>query len=322
MVNLTIIGFVISLVLVVGLLILILFKLKEIDILKSNVDSVNREVNDSKLLISESAVKTSQTFNTLRELEKDLISLSTIQNEVRKYTERLKDLFEKPKQRGNFGELILSDILDSILPRSMWKEQYNFDTGERVDFAIIYNNLIIPVDSKFPRDNYIRYLRTEEKELKEQYWNLFVSDIKKSIKSIKDKYVNPDSGTTNFALMFVPSESIYYDILTLDKSDSPTSIYNTSFKNNVVLVSPNTFYMFLNVLLMGVQNIEIEKRIKIIREKLQGINRDFSQFYSKFEEIGKSIGKINESFRIGDNHIRRFKDKVDDLFEITDSSKN
>jgi len=301
-------------ILVVGLLIYVIFKLKDLDELKSNVERANYEISSSKSMINENSLA---TLNTIKGVEKDLTKLSSLHEEINRYTERLKDLFESPKHRGEFGEIVLKDLISSIFPKKMWEEQYSIEEGSRVDFAIFYNNLVIPIDSKFPRDNYVRYLNEENDEMKKKYWNDFVKDIVNNIKNIKNKYIKTENGTTNFALMFVPSESIYYDIITKDSDEKSNSIYKMSMNNNVIIVSPNTFYMFLNVLLMGIQNIEIEKRIKIIREKLSGIKRDFELFSNKMDEMGKSILGANESYRISKNHFDRFKDKVDDLFLIT-----
>ncbi len=302
-------------ILVVGLLIFVIFKLKDLEILKSNVERANYEISNSKSMINENSIA---TLNTIRSVEKDLTRLSGLHDEINRYTERLKDLFESPKHRGKFGEIVLKDLIKSVFPERMWKEQYSIEPGSRVDFAILYNDLIIPIDSKFPRDNYIRFLNEENEDKRKTYWRDFVNDIAINMKKIKEKYVKPELGTTNFALMFVPSESIYYDIITLDDNEKNNSIYKMSMSNNVIIVSPNTFYMFLNVLLMGIQNIEIGKRIKIIREKLSGIKRDFNNFSNKIEDMGTSLSKINESYRLSKTHFDRFKNKVDDLFTTTE----
>ena len=302
-------------ILVVGLLIYVIFKLKDLEILKSNIEKANYEISNSKSMIHENSMA---TINTIRSVEKDLTRLSSLHDEINRYTERLKDLFESPKHRGEFGEIVLKDLIKSVFPERMWEEQYSIEQGSRVDFAILYNDLVIPIDSKFPRDNYIRFLKEEDEEVKKTYWKEFVKDIITNIKNIKDKYIKPELGTTNFALMFVPSETIYYDIITLDDNEKNNSIYKTSMSNNVIIVSPNTFYMFLNVLLMGIQNIEIEKRIKIIREKLSGIRRDFNNFSNKIEDMGASLSKINESYRLSKTHFDRFRNKVDDLFITTE----
>lgn len=183
--------------------------------------------------------------------------------------------------------------------------------------------MIIPIDAKFPRDNYQKYLNVSSNEEKRYYWNAYVSDVKKQIKSIKEKYIKPEKGTSEFALMFIPSEAIYYKtIAEKNYLGMPSDLYEFAQANKVIPISPNTFYAFLQLVVVGSRNLEIIKSVKKIQNGLAELQRVFDLFYAKYEEIGRSIEKATESFRVGDGHIKKYKARLDNTLKLEEFSSS
>lgn len=177
--------------------------------------------------------------------------------------------------------------------------------------------MIIPIDAKFPRDDYLRYLDASSPEKKVECWKNFETAVKNQIKSIKDKYIKPEAGTSDFALMFIPSEAIYYEtIAEKNYLGEPSTIYEFARENGVIPVSPNTFYAFLQIIMIAVRNIEIIKSAKKLQEGLRALQSSFELFYNKYKKIGESIEKAQEAYRVGDGHIERYKRQLDSTLQL------
>ena len=310
---------VILLVSLIGLVIFAIFRLQAG--IQKTMESARREVEMSKNIISDHAVK---TLDTVKVMGGALERMLKQQEEAQALGNSLKYLLQTPKLRGNYAEEILEDMLERVLP-GLWRKQYAIEGSERVDAAVIYRDTVIPIDAKFPREIYERYLRAENEAEKKKNWKLYEDGLKIQINSIKSKYIKPHKGTADFALMFIPSESIYYEtIAERNYLDDRSDIYEYARNNKVVPVSPNTFYAFLQVILMGIRNVEVMKSAKKLQKALVKIERNFRLFYQKYEEIGASIDKASNAYKTGDTHINRFKGNVDDIIKLdlpdTDSS--
>jgi len=277
------------------------------------METARREVEMSKNIISDHAVK---TLDTIKNMGTTVEKMMQQQKEAQDLGNSLKYLLQTPKLRGNYGEEILEDMLEEAVP-GLWKKQYTIEGGERVDAAIIYKNIVIPVDAKFPREIYERYINAETEEEKKRNWKLYEDGLKVQINSIKQKYIKPHKGTSEFALMFIPSESIYYEtIAEKNYLGQPCTISAYARSNKVVPVSPHTFYAFLQIVIMGIRNLDIMKSAKKLQEALIKIERNFRLFYQKYEEIGSSLDKACNAYKAGDAHIKRFKDNIDSTIKL------
>ncbi|MFH1381063.1 MAG: DNA recombination protein RmuC [Candidatus Omnitrophota bacterium] len=286
----------------------------------TTMETARREVEMSKTVISDHAIK---TLDTIKNMGSTLEKLIHNQKEAQDLGNSLKYLLQTPKLRGNYGEEILEDMLEKVVPK-LWKRQYSMEDGERVDAVVQYRDVVIPIDAKFPRESYESYLNTENIEEKKRSWKAYEDLIKQQINSIKTKYIKPHKGTTDFALMFIPSESIYYEtIAEKNYFGEPCRIYEYARNNKVVPVSPNTFYAFLQIIMMGVRGLDIMKSAKKLQEALIKIERNFKQFYAKYQEIGYSLEKAQGAYKVGDTHIQRFKNSIESTInlDLPDTSK-
>ena len=282
--------------------------------IRETMDGTRKEVESSKDVLSSNALK---TFGQIKDMNIVMTNLINEQKRAQELGKSLEYLLQKPKLRGNYGEVILEEMLDRVFPKGMWERQYSIDGREKVDAVIKYKDVIIPIDSKFPKEDYEKFIASSDENEKRILWSNYEKALKIQIASIKTKYIKPEKGTSDFALLFIPSESIYYEtIAEKNHLGEISKIYEYAQDNKVVPVSPNTFYIFLNVMLMGMQNVEIAKSAKKIHEALMKVENDFEFFYNKFDIIGKAIEKAYDSYKSGDKHIHRFKKRVAETLEL------
>jgi len=267
------------------------------------------EVIRSKDLIADHTIK---TIDVIRAMGETLHKIIGQQEEAKQLGRSLKDVLQMPKLRGSYGEVVLEEMLEKVLPRGVWERQYAIAGREQVDAVVKIRDIIIPIDAKFPRDDYLRYIEAASPEEKARFWKSHETAVRNQIRSIREKYVKPEKGTADFALMFVPSEAIYYEtIAEKNYLGEPSRLYEFAQENGVIPVSPNTFYAFLQVVMMGVHNLEIVKSARELREGLSSLEKSFGLFYRKYEEMGRHLEKAQEAHRLGDGHIERFKRQLD-----------
>ena len=287
------------------------------------IESSLKGIDEAKDVISDHAVR---TIESIKDLGGNLYKLVQQQEEAQRLGQSLKDLLQAPKLRGSYGETILEEMLDRVLPRGIWERQYTIDGREMVDCVVKYRDVVVPIDAKFPRDDYMRYLDAPSPEAKSACWRDFERAVRAQITSIESKYVKPEKGTSEFALMFIPSEAIYYEtIAEKNQLGEPSSIFEFAQQHHVLAVGPNTFYAFLQVILVGLRNVEIVTKAKRIQEGLSSLQRDFRLFSDRFEDIGKGIERASEAYRVGSGHIERYNRRLQDtlrLEELQDDTKS
>jgi DNA recombination protein RmuC len=231
--------------------------------------------------------------------------------EVGKDIASLQDILRAPKLRGGLGEFLLGDLLGQILPPEHFATQFTFSNGEKVDAAIKLGGSFVPVDSKFPLENFRRMLEGATEEEKGRARKQFVADVKKHIDSIASKYILPDEGTYNFALMYIPAENIYYEtIIKDDVLGGERSISQYALSQNVIPVSPNSFYAYLQAIVMGLKGMKIEERAKEIIQVLSRLEGDLSKFKDEFNLLGRHLGHAQSSFQNAEKRLDRFAQKL------------
>jgi DNA recombination protein RmuC len=285
------------------------------------MDNTRKQVEDSKDFLSKNAIQTLQNINNMNKVVGDLVKQ---QEKAQELGKSLEYLLQSPKLRGNYGETILEEMLDQVLPvKAMWERQYRIEGGEKVDAVVKYRDVIVPIDSKFPRDHYQKYLSASSEQEKKRYWSAYEKAMKSQINSIRDKYIKPEKGTTEFALLFIPSEAIYYEsIAETNFMGDPCSLYEYAMDRKVVPVSPNTFFAFLQVIILGVRNIEIVRGAKKLQSMLTKIERDYGYFFKNFQDIGSTLNRAVNAYEVGERHITRFKKNLDGAirFDVPDVS--
>lgn len=255
--------------------------------------------------------------SALGDVKKDMGRMEAATREVlekAKSISNLENLLRAPKFRGGLGELFLGDLLAQILPPPHYSLQYQFKSGEIVDAIVRIGDNLVPIDSKFPLENFKRYLKEPDRKIKMELRRKFVSDVKKHIKDIASKYILPDEGTYDFALMYIPAENIYYETILKDESfGEERSIFSYATQKRVIPVSPNSFFAYLQVIVLGLKGLQIEKSAQSIFQGLARLQGDLVRFKKDFQVLGSHLGNAKSRFDDAEKRLERFTDKLDSV---------
>ena len=227
-------------------------------------------------------------------------------SEIGRSMKDLQDFLRSPKLRGNIGEQVLKELLGQFLPKESFHLQFRFRTGEIVDAAIKTESGIIPIDSKFPMENFKNIMKAESEAEKKVFEKEFGRDVKKHIDDIAKKYILPEEGTIDYALMYVPSEPVYYEIM----SNMP-EISDYAHKKRVLPVSPSTFYAYMRAILMSFEGKKIEERARAILAALRGIKGDSEKFGDALRVLTKHINDTKNTSDLVNSRYVSLHSKID-----------
>jgi len=192
-----------------------------------------------------------------------------------------------PKFRGGLGELMLERLLDDILPHQNYRLQHRFQSGEAVDAVTQIGDNLVPIDSKFPLEDFQRVLAAESDRERESRRRQFTRTVKKHIDNVT-KYILPDEGTFDFALMYIPAENVYYETILRDGAEG-SEVYSYALQKRVIPVSPNSFYAYLQVIILGLKGLHIEHTASEILRHLSRLQGEFEGFQEDYDTLGGHI---------------------------------
>jgi len=222
----------------------------------------------------------------------------------------LQQILRPPKARGGFGELLLGQLLGDRLPPTAYSLQYGFAGGERVD-AVIKVDRLVPIDSKFPLDNFERMVAADNDIERQQHEKLFARDVKAHVDAIASKYIRPDEGTYDFAFMYLPSEAIYYELA----CGKTGALLEYAHDKRVVPVSPTTLDAYLRVIVLGLRGLQIEQHAQEVMAYCAQLQKDFGKFKEDFELVGKHLGNAHDRFVDAGKRLGRFETKLEQAAE-------
>lgn len=267
-------------------------------------DLKDAQANDKGLIMlnqnlqgmNERLDKATENLNT--RLDKAAQVIMSVQKELGTVQERFKGFEEfnelmHPKMRGNIGEQILADMLSQVFSDAHYDLQHRFKDGQIVDAIVRTKSGVIPIDSKFPLENFKQLNRAETDEQRKVAQREFSKAVRKHIDDISKKYILPQEGTVNFAVMYVPSENVYYHIL----NDEDNALLEHAKSKNVLVTSPHAFFSFLRVILMGMERTKLQEQAQKIWDILKGVQTESAKF-------GDSLGVLA-------GHITRTKGAMD-----------
>jgi DNA recombination protein RmuC len=227
---------------------------------------------------------------------------------------KLEKVLRPPKARGGFGELLLENLLRDRLPPSAYDIQYTFRGGERVD-AVIRVEKLIPIDAKFPLDNFERMVDAESDEQRVVFEKAFARDLKGHIDSIAEKYVRPLEGTYDFAFMYLPVEGVYYELV----CGRTGALLEYAHDRRVFPVSPTTFTAYLQVIAFGLKGMEFEQSAHEVMAYLSDLRKDVGRFREDFELVGTHLGRAQTKYVEAEKRLDRFDGKLERAAEQQDT---
>ncbi len=227
--------------------------------MQGRIDATTKAINERLDMASRVISGVSKELGSVQEMGRSM--------------KELQDFLRSPKLRGNIGEQILRDLLEQYFAREQFDIQHRFRDGQVVDAILKTDKGIIPIDAKFPMENIQKMLTAEGDDDRALFQREFIKDVKKHMTDISKKYILPSEGTVDFAVMYVPSETVYYELVR-----SPEDINAFGYEKRVFPVSPNSFYYFLKVLLIGMEGKRVEEASRRILEILRALQTDAVRF--------------------------------------------
>jgi DNA recombination protein RmuC len=253
------------------------------------------------------------TAGTMQEIGEKLGRLDTSTSqmlEVGKDISRFQDILRAPKVRGGFGEILLANLLSQILPADNYSFQHQFRSGEKVDAIVRLGTGLVPVDSKFPMESFNRLLAAETDDERPSLRRAFLKDVRGHVDAVA-KYILPDEGTFDFALMYIPAEGVYYETFFRDeKVEGAEGLWAYALERRVIPVSPNSFYAYLQAIVLGLKGMRVEERAREIIDHLGRLSNDFGRFRQEFEVLGGHIGRAKGKYDDLDKTVGRLGDKL------------
>jgi DNA recombination protein RmuC len=240
--------------------------------------------------------------------------MADVKREVGVVEERFKRFEEfnellHPKLRGIIGERILNEMLSQMLPTNLYDTQFRFKNGETVDAIIRSKAGILPIDSKFPLDNFQQMSLAATTEGRDKAAKEFAKAVKKHIDDISKKYILPEEGTVNFAIMYVPSENVYYQILI----DEVNDVLEYAKTKNVLLTSPNGFFFMIQVILMTLEQEKMQEQTLKIWEILKGVQQETGRFRENIDLVAKHLTNAKSAMDTAYKGYDRLSSKLDQV---------
>ena len=256
---------------------------------EDNIKDLNKQINE----------RLDNAGRVIAGLTKELGSIGQIGPDIRRLTETL----TSPKLRGNFGEEILENLLTDVFPKEYCKFQFRFKNGDTVDAAVVIGDLMLPIDSKFSMENYRLYKEARTDESSDDLKKSFLKDVKKRIDEIHKKYILPDEGTFDYALMFIPSEGVYMEAA----NDAEMQIYSRGKK--VVIVGPNTLNITLRGLLVSLRGQQINKAAQQVLGMINGIKQESGKFNKVLDTLANHVKNTSNTMSTAIDGYAKLKNK-------------
>lgn len=256
----------------------------------ARLDAANRVVQELSTSLGELSKATQQVY----EVGKDISSLQ--------------DILRAPKLRGMFGELFLGDLLRQVVP-SNHELQHRFRSGEIVDAVVLLSSRMVPIDAKFPLEDFQRLIEEKDEGKQRAARRRFVAGVRKHVDAIATKYILPDEGTFDFALMYIPAENVYYETI-IRHEPGEDGITDYALSRRVIPVSPNSLYAYLQAIVLGLRGFQIEKRAEEILRHLGRLQQEFGRFREEFEVVGTHITHARNKYEEAAKRLAGFEDKL------------
>ncbi len=268
------------------------------------LNQMNQSLQEANKIIGANLGSATSAFGNVKEqlgkLEETNKQIIAISRDI----SSLQELLRAPKFRGAMGETLLENLLSQVLPKEHYQAQYRFKNSDTVDAVIRLGERLVPVDAKFSLENFQKMIEAIDEPAKESFRKKFIQDIKNRINEIAAKYILPDENTYDFALMYIPAENVYYEVII--KED----IFAYSMSKKVVPVSPNTFYAYLQVICLGLRGLKVEENAKLILKSLSSLSIETDKFKEDFNTLGSHLVNANTKYSDAQKRLEKISERL------------
>ncbi|HUK13237.1 MAG TPA: DNA recombination protein RmuC [Thermoanaerobaculaceae bacterium] len=279
--------------------------------LEGLVGTVNTQLGASQKQLGVQFEGATKVFGELKGQLGQVAEMAGRMEALGREIEELQGILKAPKLRGNLGESQLEEFLRQVLPPSAWETQHRFAGGQAVDAVIKLRDHLVPVDAKFPLESFQRMAAAGDDAARKAARKEFERSVKGRIDEIADKYIRPGEGTFEFALMYIPAENVYYEVIIRDEAlGEAGSLLAYATSRRVVPVSPNSFFAYLSTVATGLKGMQVEARAREILAELGRIQREFDRFAEAFRLIGSHLGNAQRKYEDADKLAVRLADRL------------
>ncbi len=265
---------------------------------------MSQTLQEANKIISQNLGSTTSVFGNVKEQLGRLEVTNKQIVDISRDISSLQELLRAPKFRGAMGEVLLENLLGQVLPKQHYDTQYRFKSGDAVDAVIRLGERLVPVDAKFSLENFQKMLESSDEQTKTTLRRKFISDVKNRIDEVSSKYILPQENTYDFALMYIPAENVYYEVII--KED----IFSYSLSKKVIPVSPNTFYAYLQVICLGLKGLKVEENAKVILKSLSALGIEMDKFKEEFNTLGSHLTNANSKYLDSQKRLDKVEDRL------------
>ncbi len=284
------------------------------DNLQTLTNQLNQSFATSSKQVGDRLDSTTKIIGDVRQQLGQLEKSSKRMLEVGTDIAHLQEILQPPKLRGALGELFLGDLLAQILPTSHFKLQHHFKGGETVDAVVTLRAGMVPIDAKFPLDNFKRVLAADTEDGRRNARRAFARDVKGHVDAIAKKYIRMDEGTFDFALMYIPAENVYYETIIKDELlEGDMVLFNYALKRRVIPVSPNSFYAYLQTIILGLKGLQVEEQSREIIGHLSRLRKEFDNFSDAFRLVGQHLDNSTKKFTEAQKRLGKMESKIEQI---------
>ena len=274
--------------------------------LQGVIETMDRRLSELDTKVDRRLATAGQTTTQIHERLGEVTKATAEMIDRAKDLGRLEQALRPPKARGGFGELLLENLLRDRLPPDAYELQHTFSTGERVD-AVIRAGQLVPIDAKFPLDNFERMTSADSETEEQLHEKAFARDVKGHIDAIAGKYILPGEGTYDWAFMYLPAEAIYYELI----SGKTGALLAYAHNKRVFPVSATTFSAYLQVIALGLKGLQIEKTAHEVMAYCAALHKDFSKFREDYELVGTHLSRATSKYAESEKRLDRFETKLE-----------
>ena len=275
--------------------------------LQAVVETMDRRLSELDTKVDRRLASTGETATKIHERLGEVNQRAAEMLERAKELGRLEQALRPPKARGGFGELLLENLLRDRLPPDAYDLQHTFSSGDRVDAVIHAGGKLLPIDAKFPLDNFERMVQAEDEASRQLHEKAFARDVKGHVDAIASKYIRPEDGTFDFAFMYLPAETIHYELV----SGKTGALLLYAHEKRVFPVSATTFSAYLQMIVLGLKGMQIEERAHEVMAYCAALQKDFGKFKEDFELVGTHLSRAQTKYTDADKRLNRFETKLD-----------
>jgi len=281
---------------------LLISQLKE---MRGSVDFTSKSMYEQ---VSSFTKETTQLREEIKQVQGIVSDISSFQN-----------IFKKPQLRGQWGEASLKHLLGEYFPHDFCQTQYSFSSGEQVDAILkLPNGKILSIDAKFPFDNFKEMMSAETEEQKIFYQKKFVGDVKLKIKDISSKYIIPSEGTLDRALMYIPAEAVFYEIMFNLRDED---VANYAMKNRIIIASPNTLHLTLRTIIDWLKDVQLSYQTQEILKRLERIQEDSIKLTDDFRKTGTHLKNAISSHDNSEKRLSLFSQRIERIIDSPNDFK-